>query len=254
VSQSCPSCGAATPSGAAFCESCGAKLSVAEPPSRTGRRRWLIFGLCAAILLVAGIAGGYLLGTDAADDSSEVDALEERVQQLADERDEAVDRADSAEEEVESLNDRLDAELGFSEEDSTQRDEVVSAADADLQLGEAGRVGDLLLRPTSFVKTGEGTEAAIWVATISAKNEGSRPVGPFCGGAGADLRDSEGRRFGGDSVIGNTRNCGDDLQPGLSADNYKMRFKLPKDAQPMVLRLVDEFTFSNAEKKTWAVG
>lgn len=248
----CPTCGASTPAGAAFCEACGAKLAQ-EPPDAKRRPRLLIPALAVAVVAVA-LAGAYFIGAGAADDSSDVDRLEEQVEELTDERDALADRAESAEEEVENLNDRLEAELGFSGEDSTERDQAVSAADADLQLGEAGQVGDLILRPTTFLKTGEGAEAAVWVVTISAKNDGSEPVNPFCGGSGAEVEDSEGRTFGGDSIIGSSRNCGDDLQPGLSADNYKMRFKLPKDAQPVLLRLEDEFTFDKAEKKTWAVG
>lgn len=259
MTSKCPNCGATTPANAAFCEACGAKLTEAssEPKSR---RRWLIPGL-GVVVLVGALAGAYFVGADAADDAADVDRLEEQVEELTVERDELTDRAETAEqeaddlqEEVENLNDRLEAELGFSGEESTQRDEVVSGADADLRLGEAGRVGDLILRPTSFTKMGEGDEAAIWVATISAKNDGSEPVNPFCGGSGAEVEDSEGRKFGGDSIIGSTRNCGSDLQPGLSADNYKMRFKLPRDAQPVLLRLEEEFTFNRAEKKTWAVG
>lgn len=259
MTSKCPNCQATTPTGASFCEACGAKLTPEGPDSQT-RRRWLI-PVLGIVLLLGALAGAYFLGADAADDSADVDRLEEQVEALTDERDELADRAENAEEEadqlqeeVESLNDRLEAELGFSGEDSTTRDEVVSAADADLRLGEAGRVGDLILRPTSFTRTGEGAEAAIWVATISAKNDGSEPVNPFCGGSGAEVEDSEGRKFGGDSIIGNTRNCGSDLQPGLSADNYKMRFKLPKDAQPVLLRLEEEFTFDKSAKKTWAVG
>jgi hypothetical protein len=213
------------------------------------------------LVVVGGLlAGAYFVGADSADDAAEVSELEDRVDTLEDERDEATERAESTEreaneltEEVQRLNDRLEAELGFSGEESTERDQAVSAADADLKLGEAGRVGDLLLRPTSFINTGEGAEAAIWVATITAKNDGSEPVNPFCGGAGAEVEDSQGRKFGGDSIIfGGARNCGADLQPGLSADNYKMRFKLPKDAQPVLLRLMEEF--KESVNKTWAVG
>lgn len=257
MTPKCPNCGANTPPGAAFCEACGAKL---PPTGSKDRRPWLI-PVVGVVLLLGALAGAYFLGADVGDDSSDVDRLEEQVAELTDERDELVDRADSAEEEaaqlqeeVDDLNDRLEAELGLSGEETTQRDEAVSAADADLRLGEAGRVGNLILRPTSFTKTGEGAEAAVWVATISAKNDGSKPVNPFCGGSGAEVEDSEGRTFGGDSIIGNTRNCGNDLQPGLSADNYKMRFKLPKDAQPALLRLYDEIAFDNPEKMTWAVG
>jgi hypothetical protein len=257
VTPKCPNCGENTPAGAAFCEACGAKLA---PTGSKDRRPWLI-PVAGVVLLLGALAGAYFVGADVGDDSSDVDRLEEQVAELTDERDELADRAESAEEEaaelqeqVEDLNDRLEAELGLSGEETTQRDDAVSAADADLRLGEAGQVGDLILRPTSFVKTGEGAEAATWVATISAKNDGSEPLNPFCGGAEAEVEDSDGRKFGGDSIIGNTRNCGNDLQPGLTADDYKLRFKLPKEAQPVLLRLGDEFTFNRPERKTWAVG
>lgn len=254
----CRNCRANVPAGASFCEACGTKLTEEAGDSK-GRRRWLIPAL-GLVLLLGALAGAYVLGANAADDSADVDRLEEQVVELTDERDELADRAERAEEEaddlqdeVENLNDRLEAELGFSGEDSTQRDETVSAADADLRLGEAGRVGDLIVRPTSFTRTSEGAEAATWVATINAKNDGSEPLNPFCGGSGTEVEDTEGRKFGGDSIIGNTRNCGNDIQPGLSADNYKLRFKLPKDAEPVLLRIADEFTFNRPDKKTWAV-
>lgn len=257
MSGTCPNCRSQTPAGASFCEACGTRLGPAESNAR--RPRW-IFVVLGLVVLGGLLAGAYFVGADSADDAADVAELEDRVAVLAEERDEATERADNAEdaanelgEEVESLNERLEAELGLSGQESTERDDVVSTADADLELGEAGRVGDLLLRPTSFTKTGESAEAAIWLATITAKNDGSEPVNPFCGGAGAEVEDSQGRKFGGDSVIfGGARNCGDDLQPGLSADNYKMRFKLPKDAQPVLLRLMEEF--KESVNKTWAVG
>lgn len=259
MTAGCPNCGAPTPDGASFCEACGAKLGPADSGAGSQPRRRLAFVALALVVLGGLVTGAYFVGADTADDSGEIEELEDRLNTTEAERDEAIARAEVAEtdaselsDEVDHLNERLDAELGLAGEDSAERDDVVSAADADLRLGEAGRVGDLLLRPTSFTNTGEGTEASIWVATITAKNDGSEPVNPFCGGAGAEVEDSQGRKFGGDSIIFNARNCGDDLQPGLSADNYKMRFKLPKDAEPVLLRLMEEF--KESVNKTWAVG
>jgi len=67
-------------------------------------------------------------------------------------------------------------------------------------------------------------------------------------------QDLKGRSFDGEGVIADdTPNCGDDLQPGLSADNFQIRFRLPNDAEPSVLRIVDELDFESEDGKSWSL-
>src|SRR6185436_9835116 len=111
----------------------GTKLGPGQTDSGTGRR-W-IFVVLGLVVLGGLLAGAYFVGADSADEATE-------------RADNAEDEANELSEEVKGLNERLEAELGLSGQDSADRDQVVSSADADLELGEAGRVGDLLLRPT----------------------------------------------------------------------------------------------------------
>jgi hypothetical protein len=138
------------------------------------------------------------------------------------------------------------------------KDSSAAAVSADLpsgtaRLGVAAAVGELTLKPTAMtsVSTSTGTK---WTATILAKNNGSDSKDIFCGGSGATLTDSSSRTFDGDSVLGNTANCGDALQPGLSA-TYMMSFKAPAGAKPLYMTLWDDSgeDYDGSETgKTWA--
>jgi hypothetical protein len=262
MTRTCPNCGAPLVEDAVFCEQCGTAIDpdVSQTAQRatTGRRRLKLVLTAVGVVCLVGV-GGYFAGSETADDSDRVAKLERQVEDLTDQRDEERSRAATAEtdaeelrDEVTRLQDRLDAELGLRGEGES-RPPAAGSVDADLELGQAGTVGDLILKPTAFVEANSTGDTTSYVATITAKNDGDEPVGPFCGGTGAELEDSAGRTFDGDSVLADgTRNCGDDLQPGLSADNYKMKFTLPSDAVPALLRLYDEF--DESVSKTWAVG
>lgn len=128
----------------------------------------------------------------------------------------------------------------------------VTAPDGSLQLGVAANVGELTLKPTAFEKVSTSGGAATFHVTLTAKNQGSSPKDPFCGGDGASLTDSEGRSFDGDSVLSDTTaNCGDSLAPGLAA-TYKMKFRVPNEAKPAYVTLWDSDTgsFAGAEEGT----
>ena len=275
TATTCQHCGAAVPDGKAFCESCGHKLPATDARvvgssaangagsgqnPRRGLKR-VALGVAAA----AGLGGAFAVGWVVADDADDVNRLERRVAALTDERDELDQRADSAasraasaEQDAEDANDRADgleerlaAELELKGDGATTRKAISAPADADLRLGQAGEVGELVVKPTAFEKSGGSGDTIAYTVTITAKNVGSEPAGPFCGGSGVTLEDDQGRTFDGDSVLGNTPNCGDDIQPGLTMSGFKMKFKLPASATPALIHIFDEYDESTS--KSWSV-
>ncbi len=135
-----------------------------------------------------------------------------------------------------------------------------SGPEADYALGEAAIVGDFVFKPTAFDQTafeqsGASGGEATYVATIDVKNDTSEPQDPFCGDDGAAVVDEQGQRHDGDSVRGSaTPNCGDSLQPGVTADNYQMEFTLPADAKPVVLELWGALSVvDESDAKAWSV-
>lgn len=208
----------------------------------------------ALLFTGAGFLGGYL----AADDAARVSSLKRDLGQARSISQGMEDEIRSAESENDQLNqenadlqEQLDAERGLkgTEESSAN---AGPPPDADLRMGQAGKVGSLIIKPTSFQPTGSSSQATSYLLVLTAKNDGSEPVGPFCGGSEATVEDGQGRSFDGEGVIAdNTPNCGDDLQPGLTADNFQIRFRLPHDAEPAVLRITDEF--ESEDEKSWAL-
>ena len=207
------------------------------------------------VLAGAAFAAGFLT----ADDSDQVSLLQNELSaarsdakrsqnELASSRSENAER----EEEVTALQERLEAELGLKGKRSSPTTSI-SPADADLRVGEAGKIGALIVKPTSFQRSGSSGDAVSYVASFTVKNDGSVPVGPFCGGGEATVEDTDGRSFDGDSILGETTpNCGDDIQPGLTTSNFQVRFKLPRGAKAAILRVTDAVSDSG-EEKTWAV-
>jgi hypothetical protein len=264
----CTECGTPAAPGAAFCETCGARLSAPEGVAAPGERSRR--SLPGRLLVVLGIAlaaaaAGFLAGYLVADDADRIDALERARDKARVERDSAEAERDSAEGEraaAESENEQLSGEITDLEEQlDAERglrgtgDSSATAGpppDADLRLGQAGRVGSLIVKPTSFESTGSSGQAVSYLLVMTVKNDGTEPAGPFCGGSEATVNDDKGRTFDGEAVIAeDTPNCGDDLQPGLTADNFQIRFRLPPDATPAVLRIVEEFTEEGGT--TWAL-
>jgi hypothetical protein len=209
-------------------------------------------------IVLASAAAGFLAGYLVADDADRVDSLERARDEAREERDSAEGERDAAEseneqlsEEITGLEDQLDAERGLK---GTGESSATAGPppDADLRLGQAGRVGSLIVKPTSFESSGSSGEAVSYLLVMTVKNDGSEPAGPFCGGSEATVNDDQGRTFDGESVIAeDTPNCGDDLQPGLTADNFQIRFRLPPDATPAVLRITEEFAEEGGT--TWAL-
>jgi outer membrane murein-binding lipoprotein Lpp len=218
------------------------------------------------VVAAAGLGGVFAAGYVLADDTEDVDRLDRQVAALTDERDDldrrvdaADSRADDAEQEADEANERADeleerlaAELDLKGEGEETQRALSSPPDADLRLGQAGEVGELIVKPTGFDRSGGGSGTSVYTVTITAKNTGSEPAGPFCGGAGVTLEDDQGRTFDGDSVIvGNTPNCGDDIQPGLTVSGYKMKFKLPAAARPALIHISDDYDEST--RKSWSI-
>ena len=191
------------------------------------------------------------------DDSSQVDDLNAEVSSrddtivgLEDDVDQAEDELSAAEAEIASvaeerdeLQDRLKAELSITTEGSSGP-AGSAPVDTDYPFDAAGKLGSLVVKPSSLEASGNQ-----WIMTFDAKNDGSDPVDPFCGGGGT-LIDSEGRSFTGDAVLADsTANCGDSLQPGLTA-TYQLKFNTPAGTEPAAVEL-EEDIFSDTTA-TWA--
>ena len=224
-----------------------------------GRRVWIMI---AAALAVGGFAVGYLVADDADDVSSLEDQLAASQDELSDTESElssAEFRAAGLEDELASseakrreLASQLRAQLDFSGELDQQQ--TGSGPDTDFALGQPGEVGPYIFVLTGFEQTEDSGGQAVWVATMSAKNNGSEPTDPFCGSDGAAVRDLAGSRYTGDTVLAGTPNCGDSIQPGLTVDGYQMRFKMPSSAEPAAVEVWgDFFVVDEEDAKTWAV-
>lgn len=216
-------------------------------------KRLAIWAGLGLVLLAAAFGGGVLVGDDSADLDdlrAEVSSRDETITGLEDDVDQAQDDLNAAGSEIESitgerddLQDRLKAELSIATEGSSGS-AGAGPVDTDYPFEAAGKLGSLVVKPTSLEQSGDQ-----WVLTFEAKNNGSEPVDPFCGGGGT-LIDSEGRSFTGDAVLANsTANCGDSLQPGLSA-TYQLKFKTPGGTEPAAVEL-EEDILSNTTA-TWA--
>jgi hypothetical protein len=222
------------------------------------RRRPVVRVVVGLGIVLASAGAGFLAGYLVADDADRVASLERARDEARSEQESAQDELEQAEsenselgEDVADLEEQLDAERALKGTGGSSA-AAGPPPDADLRLGQAGRVGSLIVKPTSFESSGSSGEAVSYLLVMTVKNDGTEPAAPFCGGSEATVNDDQGRTFDGDSVIAeDTPNCGDDLQPGLTADNFQIRFRLPTDATPAVLRIVEEFTEEGGT--TWAL-
>ena len=125
-----------------------------------------------------------------------------------------------------------------------------------LKVGESGDVGGLFgITLVSFAQSSSRGGVVKYKATMEVKNLGNEEIQPFCGDSGATLIDGQGRKFEGTSVMdydGNTNNCGDAIQPGLSQGDLVMEFKTPPDAKPSQLLLYGDYDYED-EAKSWNV-
>jgi hypothetical protein len=201
----------------------------------------------ALFVVIAVFLGGYFV----ADDSNEVSELEDSVATLESERDDAEDTLAQTEEsgaaledELASTTDQLEAERSLNGK-SEQTQEVDQEYDTDFPWQAAGTVGYLTIKPIDFVQ-----EGSKWILTLEAKNEGSEPKQPFCGGAEAVIIDAENNNYTGEAVLSEgSDNCGEELQPGLDG-TFKSEFRLPEGAQPVAAAIFGDFE-QEEEAKTW---
>jgi hypothetical protein len=201
--------------------------------------KWTIGIVGALLLLGIGVAVGK---------GGEEDSLKEEVAQLTKERDaargEVRDIEEGQTEEFASLEEELEAERSINGEDTSSQD-ASGEYETDFAWETAGRVGYLTIKPISLDKEGEH-----WILTVEAKNEGSQPRQPFCGGAEAILIDAENNNYSGEAVISEgADNCGEELQPGLTG-TFKSEFKLPSGAKPVAAAIYGDYEQED-EAKTW---
>ena len=191
------------------------------------------------ILLLIGVGVGYLVG-QGNEDTTKVSSLSQSVASL-----------ESRTTELESQN-TSSATTGTSNESSSTATTTTSAS-PELKIGQAGTVGSLSIRTTSFVKLSSSGEQVIWRLTLSVRNHGSEGAQPFCGSGQASLTDSEGRTYEGESVVNEAGsvNCGNKVQPGLSESPYVIDFKASRSAKPASLSIWGEEQYKE-QPKTWA--
>jgi hypothetical protein len=210
------------------------------------RKQGLITG-AAVLAVIAAFLAGYVV----ADDSSEVSELEDSVAALESEQDEVEDELAQTEEsgaeledELASTADQLEAERSLNGK-SEQAQEADGEYETDFPWQAAGTVGYLTIKPIDF-----GQEGSKWILTVEAKNEGSEPKQPFCGGAQAVIIDAANNNYTGESVLSESSdNCGEELQPGLTG-TFKSEFRLPDGAKPVAAAIYGDYE-QEEEAKTW---
>jgi hypothetical protein len=213
----------------------------------TQRRRAII----ASLLAVVAVGTAFFIGAALNDESSTVADLEDKLSRvesdLVNAEGEAVNLEagrEEAEEEVEAAEEELAVERDFKGNGTQQ--EAEGEYDTDYPMDAAGKVGPYIFKPTDITEEGEGK----WVMTIEAKNDGSSPLEPFCGGGESILVDAEGNEYSGDSLLfKGGANCDDALQPGLTA-KYLAEFHLPPNATPVAAYIYGEYELEE-EGKTW---
>lgn len=210
--------------------------------------RW---GLAAGLIAVVLVAAAFFVGMALNDESSKVSNLEGQVatvegklEQEEQELGYAEEEKERADEKAEDAEEELAAERSFKGSGAQQEPE--GEYETDYPINAAGKVGPFIFKPTDISENGEGK----WVLTIEAKNESSSPLEPFCGGGESILLDAEGNEYSGDSLLfKGGANCGDSLQPGLTA-KYLSEFHLPPNATPVAAYIYGEYELEE-EGKTW---
>ena len=236
--------------------------SASPPVTPTTSRRIPVLIAVGVVLLAVTAGTGFVLGknsahadrlkkqladakTELSANSREVSDLETAKSDLETTNEDLTNTNSDLEDQVSSLKKSVAAANGL-KRDTSDKNASASAPSGSHRMGEAAQVGEVILKPTGLDRASASGDSASYVLTITAKNAGSEPKDLFCGSDGAALTDAEGRRFDGDSVLGNTANCGDDLAPGLTA-TYKMKFKVPSGAKPAFVTLWDSSDFDGEE-------
>ncbi len=102
----------------------------------------------------------------------------------------------------------------------------------DAKVGKSQEIGPLTVTLEEWGGTPSSGGTLLIELWFRVANNDNHPVGPFCG-QGAVVIDDQGREHGGDSVLEDyTMNCRDDINPGLEAYPYVIRFILPDDVKP----------------------
>jgi len=208
-----------------------------------------------ALLLAGVLAGTFALGLSAGDDSAEVARLDAATVRLTRERDKETTRAADLATQLEDQDERIDELEDKAEEApaaTEDEEEAEPTPTAQRKLGSPAKVGELTITPISFVRASGSGEAGAFNATISVKNNGSDDISPFCGDSGAELVDAKGRSFDPEGVIDESSSVCEDIQPGLTSTNLKLRFDVPAEARPRALRLWGE-SGNEALTQTWTV-
>lgn len=207
--------------------------------------------LVAWVVALVAIVAAFVIGAASKDESGTVSDLEGQVAHLKSElsNEEAEvsslesDR-EAAEEEAETAEEELAVERGF--KGSGPKQEAEGEYETDYPVGAAGKVGPYIFKPTDISGDGEGK----WTLTVEAKNSGSSPLEPFCGGGESILVDAEGNEYSGEAVLfKGGANCGDALQPGLTA-KYLVEFHTPPNAVPVAAYVYGDYELEE-EGKTW---
>lgn len=212
----------------------------------THRKMIIVF-----VLAALAVAAAFFAGAASNDESAKVSGLEDELvrveSDLSDAEGEVSDlesNQEEAENEAETAQEELAIERDF--EGSGPQQKAQGEYETDYPIGAAGKVGPYIFKPTDISEEGEGK----WVMTIEAKNSGSSPLEPFCGGGESILIDAEGNEYSGDSLLfKDGANCGDALQPGLTA-KYLAEFNLPPNAAPVAAYIYGEYELEE-EGKTW---
>lgn len=204
-----------------------------------------------AVALVVAVGLGGVVGYVLADDSSTVEDLESELADANQQRDSESARADELSQQLlEGDRDLRELEKKLSEQHAAGPAEPKPspAPEGLLEIGEPGVVGPMTITPTSFAQITSDSDTTVYEAVISVENTGSEGVNPFCGEEGS-LVDTAGRTFDPDSDLDfNSSNCGDDIQPGLSQSDYRLKFTVPGDAKPSILSLWGDLGYEDSPR------
>lgn len=218
--------------------------------------KWIVL-VSAAIVILA--AAAFLIGGAVQDDAERVASLEQEVEELVAARDRETERAQSLADQLDAQDEelaQLELDLARAQEQAPAPPvEETSGALTGLQthrMGEGANVGQMRIIPKTFERLFTSGGVATYHAVVSVRNNASTSIAPFCGDSGAELVDAKGRTFDPESVIDDTSNNCEDVQPGLTMDNFKVAFKVPASARPRVLRLWGDYD-NDAVPEAWRV-
>ena len=116
---------------------------------------------------------------------------------------------------------------------------------AGVRIGKSQDVGPLTITLEEYEEIRGSAGQKIVELWFRVENNDNRKVSPFCGGIGDVVIDSQGREFEGESLLeGYTTNC-DDLNPGLSAYPFVLRFTVPEDADIVEARAWGDWEYED---------